>query len=254
MEGTEKVTSQMVRSWVIQMMDEGNTARSVNRKLSTLKSYYRYLLREGSISDNPMSKVSSPKTESRLPTYMEADDMQELLSEEMFEEGFEGIRNRLIIMLLYYTGMRRSELIGLTLSSFDKHNRNLKVLGKGNKERIIPINDEMEQFLTLYIGERNKLVSDASCRNLVLTDNGKALYPNFVYRVVKNHLSRVSTAKKKSPHVLRHTFATHLLNNGADLNSIKEILGHANLSATQIYTHNSVEKLKQIYKQAHPKA
>ena len=250
----EKVTSQMVRSWVIEMMDNETTARSVNRKLSTLKSYYKYLLREGVIKENPMTKVSSPKTESRLPSYMEQDDMESLFSEEMFDEGFTGLRNKLLIMLFYYTGMRRSELIDLKIESFDIHNRTLKVLGKGNKERIIPINQELSDLITLYIGERNKQIISEENRSLLITDAGKVLYPNFVYRVVKNHLAKVSTARKRSPHVLRHTFATHLLNNGADLNSIKEILGHANLSATQIYTHNSVEKLKQIYNQAHPKA
>jgi len=249
-----KATSQMVRSWVIELMNNNTTARSINRKLSTLKSYFKFLLREGVIVDNPMKKVSAPKMESRLPSYMEKDDMDLLLDPERFENNFSGMRNRLMIMLLYYTGMRRSELIGLTLSSFDVHNNNLKVLGKGNKERIIPINNELSEILAFYLVERNNRHSNTLNKELLLTDSGKMLYPNFVYRIVKNHLAKVSTAEKRSPHVLRHTFATHLLNNGADLNAIKEILGHANLSATQIYTHNSVEKLKQIYNQAHPKA
>ncbi len=249
-----QVSAQMVRSWVMEMMESKKTARSVNRKLSTLKSYYKFLLRDGKITENPMSKVSSPKTESRLPVYMEKTDMDKLFSEEMFDEGFTGLRNKMLIMLFYYTGMRRSELIGLKLSSFDQPNQSLKVLGKGNKERIIPVNKELGDMLSLYISERNKEFGTMGSDDLLLTDNGKVLYPKFVHRVVTGHLSKVSTAEKKSPHVLRHTFATHLLNNGADLNAIKEILGHANLSATQIYTHNSVEKLKQIYNQAHPKA
>jgi len=185
---------------------------------------------------------------------MQKDEMEMLLDPERFEKDFRGIRDRVLLMLLYYTGMRRSELIGLTISSYDVHNSNLKVLGKGNKERIIPINNELSEILKFYLEERNKEYANSLVKELILTDNGKSLYPNFVYRVVRNHLAKVSTAEKRSPHILRHTFATHLLNNGADLNAIKEILGHANLSATQIYTHNSVEKLKQIYNQAHPKA
>lgn len=251
--GAELSNSSMVRSWVIELMDGGTSPRSVNRKLSTLKTYYKYLLREGKITDNPMSKVTSPKTESRLPSYMEKSDMEILLSEEMFDPGFSGQRDRLILMLLYYTGMRRSELINLKINSYDKLNSSIKVLGKGNKERILPINSELSDLISKFIIERQK--DDNNYTNdLLITDKGKTLYPNFVYRVVKDHLARVSTASKRSPHILRHTFATHLLNNGADLNAIKEILGHANLSATQIYTHNSIEKLKQIYNQAHPKA
>jgi len=249
-----EVKSQMIRSWVIELMDHNTSSRSVNRKLSTLKSYYKYLRREGLLKENPMLKVSVPKVKSRLPSYMEQEDMKALFSDKMFDINFVGVRNRLILMLLYYTGMRRGELIGLQLSSFDPFNRTLKVLGKGNKERIIPINKELisliEEYLNIMKKEKIALKSDT----LIVTDNGNQLYPNFVYRVVKDHLSKVSTAQKRSPHVLRHTFATHMLNNGADLNAIKEILGHANLSATQIYTHNSVEQLKQIYKQAHPKA
>lgn len=251
--GAEFSNSSMVRSWVIELMDQGKSPRSVNRKLSTLKTYYKYLLREGKIADNPMSKVISPKTESRLPSYMEKSDMEILLSEKMFDPGYSGQRDRLILMLLYYTGMRRSELINLKINSFDKLNSSLKVLGKGNKERILPINMELSGMISKFIDER-KQDGKIFSNDLLTTDKGKTLYPNFVYRVVRDHLARVSTASKRSPHILRHTFATHLLNNGADLNAIKEILGHANLSATQIYTHNSIEKLKQIYNQAHPKA
>lgn len=248
------VNPQMIRSWIMTLMDQKTTSRSVNRKLSALKTFYKYLLREGKIDKNPMVKVTSPKTASRLPAYVEEEDMSALLSPDMFSSDTGGIRDRLLIMLFYYTGMRRSELIGLELSSFDKHNGNLKVLGKGNKERILPVNGELSEILTLYIQERKKVPGAENINSLFLTDGGKSLYPNFVYRVVKEHLAKVSTAKKRSPHVLRHTFATHMLNNGADLNAIKEILGHANLSATQIYTHNSAEKLKQVYNQAHPRA
>jgi integrase/recombinase XerC len=249
-----KASSQMIRSWVIDLMEKENSPRSVNRKLSTLKSFYRYLIREGEVIENPMTKVSAPKVKSRLPSFVDKDSMSALLSTEMFEDDFAGQRDRLILMLLYYTGMRRSELIGLNRSSFDLHNRSLKVLGKGNKERIIPVNDELTLLMQQYISKRDEQEFSDSQDNLLVTDSGKALYPNFVYRTVRNHLSKVSTSEKRSPHVLRHTFATHMLNNGADLNSIKEILGHANLSATQIYTHNSIEQLKLIYKQAHPKA
>lgn len=247
-------SSQMIRSWVIDLMEKNNSSRSVNRKLSTLKSFYRYLIREGEVTENPMTKVSSPKVKSRLPSFVDQDSMSALLSAEMFEDDFAGQRDRLILMLLYYTGMRRSELIGLNRSSFDLHNKSLKVLGKGNKERIIPVNEELTSLMKQYIAKRDEQDFSKSEDTLLVTDAGMALYPNFVYRSVRNHLAKVSTSEKRSPHVLRHTFATHMLNNGADLNSIKEILGHANLSATQIYTHNSIEQLKLIYKQAHPKA
>lgn len=247
-------SSQMIRSWVIDLMEKENGSRSVNRKLSTLKSFYRYLIREGALTENPMTKVSAPKVKTRLPSFVDKDAMSALLSDEMFEDDFAGHRDRLILMLLYYTGMRRSELIGLSRNSFDLYNKSLKVLGKGNKERIIPINDELSTLLQRYLTKRDEQEFQNSDKNLLVTNNGKALYPNFVYRAVRDHLAKVSTSEKQSPHVLRHTFATHMLNNGADLNSIKEILGHANLSATQIYTHNSIEQLKLIYKQAHPKA
>ena len=249
-----EASAQMIRSWVIELMENENAPRSVNRKLSTLKSFYRYLIREGHVKENPLTKVSAPKVKSRLPSFVDKDSMSKLLSVEMFEDDFAGRRDRLILMLLYYTGMRRSELIGLKRTSFDEYNKSLKVLGKGNKERIIPVNDELSSLMKQYSSNKEEQNFPTSTDNLLVTNSGKALYPNFVYRSVKIHLAKVSTSEKRSPHVLRHTFATHMLNNGADLNSIKEILGHANLSATQIYTHNSVEQLKLIYKQAHPKA
>ena len=180
--------------------------------------------------------------------------MEALLSPEAFGEGFRAMRDRLIVLLFYYTGMRRSEVMGLMVSSFDREGSLLRVLGKGNKERLIPVNGELAEEMMSYLAERENTAPADAGDYFFLTDGGKPLYANYVYRLVRDHLARVSTATKKSPHVLRHTFATHLLNSGADLNAIKEILGHANLSATQIYTHNSFEKLKQIYQQAHPKA
>lgn len=249
-----EASSPMIRSWVSELMDAGVSARSVNRKLSTLKTFFKYLMREGEVKKNPMVKVGSPKTESRLPSYMEQKDMEDLLRPDMFTDGFAGVRDRLMIMLLYYTGMRRSELIELPIHAYDALNGQVKVVGKGNKERIIPINNEMKDLIDSYLKLREEEGLGKNAATLLITDKGKALYPNFVYRTVKDHLARVSSSNKRSPHVLRHTFATHLLNNGADLNAIKEILGHANLSATQVYTHNSIEKLKQIYNQAHPKA
>lgn len=247
------VTSAMVRSWIIDMMDQDISSRSVNRKLSTLKTYFRFLQREGDISVNPMSKVISPKNGSRLPVYLEKNDMEALVSDEMFAEGFSGVRDKLVILLFYYTGMRRGEMLGLNLRSVNLQKKTIKVLGKGNKERLIPLNDEMEKSIIDYIEARAQ-ICDPSENTLIVTDKGRPAYPNFIYRLVKSYMARVSTIQKKSPHILRHTFATHMLNNGADLNSIKEILGHANLSATQVYTHNSIDKLKQIYEQAHPKA
>lgn len=244
------VTSVMVRSWLVELMEAGLSRRSVHRKLSSLRSYYRFLRKEGEVEHDPLAAVVAPKLAKRLPVYVEEQPMDELFAPKNFEDSFSGRRDALLLALLYETGMRRAELIGLKPEDVDHRSSQLKVLGKRNKERIIPVSDELLEQIQRYKEERDMIAED---NTLMITDKGKKLYPGFVYSKVNHYLSKVTTQDKKSPHVLRHTFATHLLNRGADLNSIKEILGHASLAATQVYTHNSIEKLKQVYNNTHPK-
>ncbi len=244
----------LIRSWVIRLMDSGQNASTVNRKISTLKSFYKYLMREQQINTNPMDKVLSPKQSKKLPAFVEADKMDLLLDEYEFGDDFRGVRNRLIIEILYITGMRQAELIGLKEGDVDLFELNIKVSGKRNKQRIVPFDRTYLDIIKTFIKLRNEEFPESAYPNLFLTDKGKPLYPKFVYKVVNTYLRFVTTMEHRSPHILRHTFATHMLNSGADLNAIKEILGHANLSATQVYTHNTFEKLVTIYKQAHPRA
>jgi len=243
--------STMIRSWLVYLMEEGQDAKSVNRRLSALRSFYKYALRMTWININPMSKISGPKVSKRLPEYVEAEKMNNLLDADYFKEGFPGIRDKIVIELFFGTGMRLSELISLELQNVDLYKGQLKVTGKRNKQRIIPLYPALAEQLNSYL-ELRKSVSESTF--LIVKDDGKQTYPVFIQRLVKRYLSLVSTRKKKSPHVLRHSFATEMLNKGADLNAIKEILGHANLSATQVYTHNTIEKLKEAYKNAHPRA
>jgi len=233
-------------------MEKKITARTVNRKLTTLKTFYRFLIREGMVDENPMKKIISPKTARRLPVFVEKEKMDILLDEVEFREGFPGVRDRLILEMFYSTGMRLSELVNLKVTDIDFHKSTIKVLGKRNKERLIPFSKKFEGLIENYIKCKEEKFGYSP--ELFLADNGRKIYPKMVYLIVKRYLGEVTTLVKKSPHILRHTFATHLLNNGAELNAVKELLGHANLSATQIYTHNTIEKLKTIYKQAHPKA
>jgi integrase/recombinase XerC len=256
-ENLEDINYLIIRSWFVSMMQNKMSPRSINRKKTTLKSFYKFLNKEGVILENPMNKVVSPKTPKRLPVFVEQDKMKKLLDNEVinFGDDFTGIRNLMIIEMLYATGMRVSELVNLKSTDVDLYNSTLKVLGKRNKERIIPFGKNLKENILNYNNLKEKLFSgQVTDEQFFLTSKGKNIYQKLAYRVVKYYLSSITTLDKKSPHVLRHTFATHLLNNGADLNAIKELLGHANLSATQIYTHNSIEKLKNIYKQAHPRA
>ncbi len=246
----EEINHTIVRSWIVSLMEQNITPRSVNRKITTLKTFYKYLLRQQLITENPMLKIQSPKTSKRLPVFVEKEKMDLLLDVVDFGKDEEGQRNKLIIEIFYNTGMRLSELINLKVANIDLFSFQMKVLGKRNKERIIPFGRELKNEIQNYIKTKKDLPNEY----LFETQKGKKLNPPTVYAVVHNYLSQVTTIDKKSPHVLRHTFATHMLNNGADLNAIKELLGHANLSATQVYTHNTVEKLKNIHKQAHPKA
>lgn len=239
----------VIRSWVVELMEQKITPRSVNRKITTLKTFYKYLLRQGTLTENPMLKIMSPKTSKRLPVFVEKDNMNTLIDTIAFGDDLEGVRNKLIIELFYATGIRLSELINLKLVNVDLDACQIKVLGKRNKERIIPFNNEIKNSIQNYMDKKPGLPGEF----LFQLKSGKKMYEKFVYRLVNEYLSMITTIDKKSPHVLRHTFATHMLNNGADLNAIKELLGHANLAATQVYTHNTVEKLKNIHKQAHPK-
>jgi integrase/recombinase XerC len=247
------ISYMQVRSWLVQMMEHGITPRSINRKISTLKSFYKFLLREGVVSESPLDKVTAPKMSKRLPVFVEKEKMNNLFDNVDFGEGFEGARNRLILEIFYMTGIRLSELVNLTIADVDLVKKTIKVLGKRNKERIIPFGASLEKQFHLYI-EFRKQIAGSDSKILLLTSKGKPVYKKLVERLVQYFLGIVTTLKKRSPHVLRHTFATHMLNNGADLNAIKDLLGHANLSATQVYTHNTVEKLIKVYKQAHPKA
>lgn len=242
-----------IREWIVDMMSRGIAARSVNRKLSALKSFYHYLVRENILESNPVKKVIQPKTDKKLPVFVHEKNMDMLLDNINFGDNFEGIRNRLIIEMLYFTGMRVNELTGLKCSDLNLYESSLKVLGKRNKERIIPLIPEIVTTLNEYLKKRSELAAGSN-ESLLLTTKGGKVYNRMAYRIVNQYLTLVTTLDKRSPHVLRHTFATHMLNKGADLNAIKEILGHANLSATEVYTHNTFEKLKKIYKQAHPRA
>jgi len=249
------VDHHIIRSWLIELMENDISARSVNRKLTTLKSYFKFLLKEDLVTENPMNKILAPKVSKRLPFFVEQDKMQSLFSDSYFDDDFPGLRDRLILDILYNTGMRLSELINLKHQDIDLEKKTMKVLGKRNKERIIPFGDNLKELLILYGVKKQKEFDQPeafSC--LLITNKGKQIYSRLVYRIVNKYLSLVSTLEKRSPHVLRHTFATHMLNNGADLNAIKELLGHSSLAATQVYTHNTIEQLKSIYNKAHPRA
>jgi integrase/recombinase XerC len=249
-----EITHHHIRNWMVDMMDHQITARTVNRKAATLRKYFKFLLQNNIISANPTSKILTPKVPKQLPVVVESDKLNQLLDSDSFTSDFAGVRDKLIIELLFGTGIRLAELVGLKESDINAYEGTIKVLGKRNKERIIPVNTELKRVMAEYLVLKKNENFNNNSLSLVVTDKGANAYPKLIYLIVHKYLSEISTQNKRSPHVLRHTFATSLLNKGADLNAIKELLGHANLSATQIYTHNSVERLKSIYKQAHPKA
>ncbi len=242
-----------IRSWMAQMSEDNIGARSINRKISALRSYCKFLMKRGLLEKDPTIKIQTPKASKRLPVYVEQQDIGKLFDELQvhFEDSFYGRRDRMVLELLYYTGMRRAELLNLKDADIDLGRRYIKVLGKGNKERLIPVSQHMANNLDIYIKEKSELFGREW---LLVTDKGAKLYPEMAYRIVKKFLSLVTTIEKRSPHVLRHTFATHLTNNGAEINAVKDLLGHASLAATQVYTHNNIEQLKDIYKNTHPKA
>ncbi len=247
-----KGDSTLVRQWIVSLMNHEVSARSVSRKITALKSFYKHLMKLGVAGSNPANGLVLPKIRKKLPSFVEEDKLSQLLDNGFFNNDFIGIRDKTIITLFYGTGIRLSELIGLKETDIDRRNSQIKVLGKRNKERIIPYPVSINQLIEQYVILKNAINCE-SAEVLFVTERGTPVYEKLVYRIVTQNLSKVTLLEKKSPHVLRHTYATHLLNNGADLNAVKELLGHSNLAATQIYTHTTFKKLHDIYKQAHPR-
>ena len=252
--GLKEISSPMIRTWLASLKENKAVAKTINRKISTLKSFFKYGLKMNHIDLSPMATTSALKVSRRLPSFINEKDINRLFAEKDFPSTFEGKMNFLILEIFYQTGMRRSELINLKEQHIDKSDSNIKILGKGNKERRIPVSNQLLQLVDEFIVEKRKKYPDFSTTYLFVNKKGGQLDPKYVYNMVKRNLAKVSTNEGKSPHVLRHSFATHLTNNGAPLNDVKELLGHSSLASTQIYTHNSIEKLKEIYKQAHPKS
>ncbi|MFN8243924.1 MAG: tyrosine-type recombinase/integrase [Ferruginibacter sp.] len=248
------IRAPFVRSWLASLKQEGMESRSIARKISALKAFFKYQLKQQRLSVSPMATIAAPRISKRLPQFVEKKDMSTLLEYVEFPDTWEGRTQKLIISLFYSTGMRQAELVGLKESQADPHNMTLKVLGKGNKERILPVSGVLMQELQAYMAAKREQFPEGDTTVLLVGPRGRRLYPRYVYNVVNKYLGLVTTIDKKSPHVLRHSFATHLMNNGADLNAVKELLGHSSLAATQVYTHNTIEKLKDIHKKAHPKA
>ncbi|MEY4586014.1 MAG: hypothetical protein RIT05_432 [Bacteroidota bacterium] len=248
-----QVNPSFIRSWLASLREVGVTPRSIIRKISALKSFYKFLLRIGVISISPMTQITAPKMGKSLPVFIKEDEavaLGELVA--VSSEDWKGMNTRLLITLFYYTGMRLSELINLKDQQVELNRAQLKVLGKGNKERILPLHTDLIQLIQDYITKRNERFEERE-PFLLLTEKGKKMYPRYAWQLVNQILAAATTVQKKSPHVLRHSFATHLLNHGADLNAVKELLGHSSLAATQVYTHNTIEKLKEVHKKAHPR-
>lgn len=249
------VSHRELRAWVIDLVEQGLSTTSVNRKIATLRSYYKFLLRNGKIEQDPTYKLKSLKNPKKLPEFLQEKSIASVLEESVYEDNFQGRRDRIVMEFLYLTGVRLSELIGLRWSDIDLIQDQVKVLGKRKKERIIPITKGLKQNIISYQKVFEETFPKAGQSHYFIVNNsGKKSYPMMVYRIVRQYLDLFAQTSKRSPHVLRHTFATHLLNKGADLNAVKDLLGHANLAATQVYTHNSMEKLKAVFEQAHPKA
>lgn len=249
----KKVNYSVIRSWIVNLVDSGISNRTINRKMSSLKTYYKFLLKTQQIKENPLVKHKSLKTTSKLQVPFSEKEINEVIETLSKEEGFEGLRNKLIVELFYATGMRRTELVNLKVSDISLAQKTIKVLGKRNKERIIPLIPSIVDSIEQYIQERTRLENIKDTAYLLLSKKGVKIYETFVYRIINSYFSKASEKIKKSPHILRHSFATHLLNEGADLNAVKELLGHASLASTQVYTHNSIVQLKKVYQNAHPR-
>jgi integrase/recombinase XerC len=248
----KEIGSKQVRNWVVGLMEQKLSPRSVNRKVTTIKSFFKYLMREHIVEDNPAINIPLPKIRKKLPNFVGEEALSKLLDDGFFTDDFKGVRDKLIVTLLYGTGIRLSELLGLKETDFDKKGYLIRVLGKRQKERVIPYPRSINNLLDLYVDIRNKSVG-IETESLLVTEKGEPVYEKLIYRVVKDNLAKVTSLEKRSPHVLRHTYATHLLNRGADLNAVKELLGHSNLAATQVYTHTTFERLHDIYKLSHPR-
>ena len=244
----------LIRSWVVSLVESKLDASSINRKIACLRSFYKFLMQQEIVEKNPMAKIRVLKTKKKLPHFVKEADMDSLLDSPDFKEDHEGLREQLILEFFYGTGMRLSELINLRESQINSKNRTIKVLGKRNKERVIPFADNLVQLIEAYRKVRDRDVQVKDHGFLFVTETGDQLYPMLVYRSVKKRLKKFSAVEKRSPHVLRHSYATHLLDKGAEINAVKDLLGHSSLAATQVYTHNSMEKLKKVFDQAHPKA
>lgn len=245
----------MVRKWMKNLAQRYESARTINRKLSALKSFYKYLLKTSKIKENPMLKIIHPKQPKVLPVFFSEEEMGNLFNKVEFGSGYEGVRDKTILEIFYATGMRCSELVGLKHANIDLNSKTIRVFGKGKKERLIPITDQLAEVLENYLKIKAQNFNNISANSsLFITMKGEPVYRELIYRVVQKYFKQVSALTKMSPHVIRHTFATHLLNHGADINAIKSLLGHSSLAATQVYVHTSVEQLKKIYNQAHPRA
>lgn len=250
----EKIEYGQVRAWIVHLVESKIDARSINRKIACLRSFYRFCLKQEAIAKDPLVKIKVLKVKKKLPHFVKEADMTELLEEDQFTDDFEGRRNRLIMELFYGTGIRLSELLGLKEQQVNISDRTIKVLGKRNKERVVPFGKNLVKIIESYLMARNRDVQKGDHDLLLVTHSGQPLYPMMVHRLVRKYMSSFATIEKKSPHVLRHSYATHLLNKGAEINAVKDLLGHTSLAATQVYTHNSMEKLKKVFDQAHPKA
>lgn len=246
------ITHFHVRSWLATLKDDQQTARTINRKLSSLNSFYKFLMRMDRVKKNPVKQLHAQKLPERLPSYLKEHEAEHMLEELDFEEGFKGFTDRMICSILYQTGIRRSELLQMKEQDVEWPLKQIRVLGKGNKERLVPVGAELLRDIKDYISAK-KDIEDSDTEYLLILESGKPLYAGYVYRTVKKYLSGVTSLGKKSPHVLRHSFATHLLNNGANIQAIKDLLGHSSLAATQVYTHNNIEQLKEIHKTSHPR-
>jgi integrase/recombinase XerC len=250
----KQINTSMVRTWLASLKENKIASKSINRKISSLKSFFKYQLKNQNIEISPVVSISSLKISRQLPSFIGENDIAGLLQNDFFPSTFKGQTDYLILKILYQTGIRRSELITLKEKYIDRSSCTIKVLGKGNKERLIPVDKQLLGTIDDYISEKRKQFSDLAANFLLVNKNGKKLYAKYVYNIVRTNLAKVSTNQRKGPHTLRHSFATHLINNGAPINAIKELLGHSSLAATQIYAHNTIEKLKEVHRQAHPKS